>query len=185
MTDPSPQAPSEPDLAGDPDWRSTILPTDVGIVSFVSGEPAGQRLRVRYFRDGEGRLKARVWFGPGTQGPPGHAHGGSIAAILDEAMGGAAWMSGAPAVALELTCRFRNMVPLEVVATLTAEVVGTEGRKIRTCGRLEGPDGTLYAEGEALFLTLDAGRLGSLMEKAKGMLGDDLDFAAPAPVDAR
>ena len=48
---------------------------------------------IHYFRTGPDRsLRAKVLFGPGTQGPPGHAHGGSMAAVLDEAMGGAAWM---------------------------------------------------------------------------------------------
>jgi len=163
----------QPDLTGEPDWMSTRLPTDVGIVSYVSGEPDGERLRVRYFRDPDGRLKAKVWFGPGTQGPPGHAHGGSIASILDEAMGGAAWMGGRPAVALELTSRFRKMIPLGSVVTLTAEITGTDGRKIRTRARVEGEDGTLFAEGEALFLALDPSRLGDLVERAKEMLGDD------------
>ena len=161
---------ASPDLSGEPGWTTTLLPTDVGIVSYVSGEPEGERLRVRYFRDADGKLRGRVWFGPGTQGPPEHAHGGSIASILDEAMGGAAWMGGHPAVALELTTRFRQMIPLGTVATLTAEIAGTDGRKIRTRGRLEGPDGTLFAEGEALFLALDAARMGDLTAKAKRML---------------
>lgn len=162
----------QPDLKGEPGWSKTRLPTDVGIVSFVSGEPDGERLRVRYYIGPEGRLKAKAWFGPGTQGPPGHAHGGSIASLLDEAMGGAVWKGGYPAVALELTSRFRKMIPLGSVVTLTAEVTETDGRKVRTQARIEGEDGTLFAEGEALFLALDASRLGDLMERAEGMLGD-------------
>lgn len=163
-----------PDLSGEHDWTPLRLPTDVGIVSYVSGEPEGERLRVRYYRDPVGRLRARVWFGPGTQGPPGHAHGGSIAAILDEAMGGATWMAGHPTVALELTSRFRRLIPLGTVATLTAEFTGPHGRKLSTRGRLEGPDGTLYAEGEALFLVLDPSRFGALANRAREILGTDV-----------
>jgi len=162
----------EPNLQGEPGWKSTLLPTDVGIVSYVSGDPTGDRLRVRYFRDDEGRLRGKVWFGPGTQGPPGNAHGGSIASILDEAMGGATWMGGHPAVALELTSRFRNLIPLGTVATLTAEITEVRGRKVRTQGRLEGADGVLFAEGEGLFLTLDPARFGDMAEQAMKMLGD-------------
>jgi len=41
--------------------------------SFVSGDPEGDRLRVRYFRRArDGALVGRVWFGPGAEGPPGH-----------------------------------------------------------------------------------------------------------------
>lgn len=161
----------EPDLTGQSGWTPAVLPTDVGIVSFVSGDPTGDRLRVRYFLDGQDRLRGKVWFGPGTQGPPGYAHGGSIASILDEAMGGATWKGGHPAVALELTSRFRNLVPLGTVATLAAEIVDVQGRKVRTIGRLEGPNGVLYAEGEGLFLALDPARFGDMAERAMKMLG--------------
>jgi len=162
----------EPKLVGEPHWTPTLLPIDVGIVSYVSGDPTGDRLRVRYYKDDAGQLWGKVWFGPGTQGPPGHAHGGSIASILDEAMGGATWMKGHPAVALELTSRFRKLIPLETVATLTAKVVEVQGRKVRTRSRLEGADGTLYAEGEGLFLTLDPSRFGDMAERAMRMLGE-------------
>ncbi len=161
----------EPNLSGEAGWTSTPLPTDVGIVSYVSGDPTGDRLRVRYFRDEQDRLRGKVWFGPGTQGPPGHAHGGSIASILDEAMGGATWMGGHPAVALELTSRFRKLIPLGTVATLTAEIAEIDGRKVRTLGRLEGRDGILYAEGEGLFLTLDPARFGDMAAQAMKLLG--------------
>jgi hypothetical protein len=86
-------------------------------------------------------------------------------------MGGATWMGGHPAVALELVSRFRNMIPLGTVATLTAEIAEVQGRKVRTRGQLEGADGTLYAEAEGLFLTLDPARFGDMAEKAKHMLG--------------
>ena len=63
--------------------------------SFVSGEPDGDRLRVCYYRrDRDGALVGKIWFGPGAEGPPGHAHGGSMAAVLDEAMGAGAWLAG-------------------------------------------------------------------------------------------
>jgi len=161
----------QPNLEGESTWAPTPLPMEVGIESYVSGDPAGDRLRVRYFRDESGRLRGKVWFGPGTQGPPGHAHGGSIASILDEAMGGAAWMGGHPAVALELTSRFRNMIPLGTVATLSAEITEVHGRKVRTRGQLEGADGTLFAEAEGMFLTLDPSRFGPMVDRAKQMLG--------------
>ena len=53
-------------------------------------------VRLAYFRKpGEARLYAKAWFGSKTMGPPGHVHGGAMAATLDEAMGAAAsgWRS--------------------------------------------------------------------------------------------
>lgn len=62
---------------------------------FVSGDADDDRLRVAYFRRNEDdALLATVWFGSKAEGPPHHAHGGSIAAVLDEAMGASAWICG-------------------------------------------------------------------------------------------
>ena len=114
-------------------WTPVTPTQAVSAGTFVSGDPGGNRLRVRYFRrDHDGALLAKVWFGPGTQGPPGHAHGGSMASILDEAMGAAAWSAGHAVVAAELTTRFRRMLPLESCGIVEARVVSTDGRKVRT-----------------------------------------------------
>ncbi len=108
---------------------------------------------MRYFRDADQHLHARIWFGPETQGPPGNAHGGSIAAIMDEGLGLAAWAAGYPVVVGNLNVSFRNLLPLEKVGTLESEVVSVEGRKIMVHGRLfcEEP---VYAEGQCLCITI-------------------------------
>jgi hypothetical protein len=75
-------------LDGEPGWEPFDAPALVGgSLRFVSGDRTGARFRMRYFRDDAGHLVARVWFGPETEGPPDHAHGGSIAAVLDEVLG--------------------------------------------------------------------------------------------------
>ena len=75
------------ELAGEADWTPFDAPSLVGeSLRFVSGEPDGNRFRVRYFRDQGQQLKARIWFGPETEGPPWHAHGGSMAGVLDEVL---------------------------------------------------------------------------------------------------
>ena len=96
-----------------PGWTAVEFPHEIVQDNFVSGDTNGRRLTVRYFRsDAEACLVAKVLFGPEAQGPPGHAHGGSMAALLDELMGGAAWMSGHMVVSAELTIRFKTMLPL-------------------------------------------------------------------------
>jgi acyl-coenzyme A thioesterase PaaI-like protein len=139
-----------PDLAPPPGWEPLdTLPQR----SFVSGDPDGDRLRVRYYcRDTA--LLARVWFGPEAEGPPGHAHGGAMAAVLDEAMGFAAWLAGHPVVAARLTTDFRRMLPLGTVCTVEPAVERIEGRKVHVAARILGPGGTVYAEGEAIFVGL-------------------------------
>jgi acyl-coenzyme A thioesterase PaaI-like protein len=141
--------------------------------SFVSGEPEGDRLRVRYFRrQSDGRLMGRAWFGPGAQGPPGHAHGGSIAAVLDEAMGAAAWLEGHLVVAVQLDTSFRTMLPLGTDATLEAWVERVDGKKVRAHGRLYTADGaTAFAEADGLFLEIDPERFRPMLEKAAAERG--------------
>jgi len=120
--------------------------------SFVSDDPEGDRLRVTYFRRGdEPVLRGKAWFGPGTEGPPGYAHGGAVAAVLDEAVGAVAWMAGHRVVVAQLTVDFRAMVVLGVDATLESSVVTVDGRKIRCRARLTDGD-TLLAEAEGLCI---------------------------------
>lgn len=136
--------------------------------SFVAGEPEGDALRVRYeVRAAAGEmmphataaapaeLRARVWFGPRAEGPPGHAHGGSMAAVLDEAMGLAVWLAHRAAVAARLETDFRRPIPLGTTATVETSAGPSEGSgKARVTGRIVGDDGTVYAEGSALFVLL-------------------------------
>jgi acyl-coenzyme A thioesterase PaaI-like protein len=142
------------DLSGEADWTPFDAPALVGAsLRFVSGEPAGNRFRVRYFRDRRQQLRARVWFGPETEGPPGHAHGGSIAAVLDEVLGLAAWAAGYPIVVGNLQVSFRNLLPLQRVVTVETDIVSAEGRKVMVHGRICRGE-TVYAEGECLCITI-------------------------------
>lgn len=158
-----------PDLSPPPGCQPVAPPSvEGGRGSFVSGDPEGERLRVAYYRrKADDAFIGRAWFGPGASGPPEHAHGGSIAAVLDEAMGGAAWIRVAPAVAVHLEIDFRNMLPLGTVAEVEARVKSADGRKVWVEATLCGPDRTLYAEAKGLFLTVEGPRLAPLVERLR------------------
>ncbi|MGE4579245.1 MAG: PaaI family thioesterase [Desulfuromonadales bacterium] len=142
------------DLSGEPEWTPFDAPSLVGAsLRFVSGEPDGNRYRVRYYRDGQQRLRARVWFGPETEGPPGHSHGGAMAAVFDEVLGLAAWTAGYSVVVGNLNVSFRNMLPLEQVVTVESDIVSVQGRKVKVQGRICLGD-RVYAEAEALCITI-------------------------------
>src|SRR5690349_90349 len=66
------------------------------------------------FRLEAGRVKTDVTLDARQQGPPGHAHGGCLSAILDEAMGAVVWCAGHPVVAGRLEVDFKRAVPLGV-----------------------------------------------------------------------
>ena len=154
---------------GEPDWSPAELAFLALEDTFVSGDLSGHRLSVRYYRrNSDGALVGKVFFGPGTQGPPDHAHGGSMAALLDEAMGGSAWMAGHPVVAAQLNIKFSAMLPLGTPCLVEAEVVRVDGRKVHTRGTLRDLTGEkIYCQGEALFIALDESRIGKLSAKAQ------------------
>lgn len=112
-------------------------------------------MRIRwYVRDADELFVGKVWWGPGAQGPPGHAHGGSMAAVMDEALGSACWAAGYPVVAAELTARFHHMLPLGHVYTIEAEIERVDGRKVWTRGHIRDDDGKIYTSATGLFIVI-------------------------------
>ena len=148
------------DLTGEPGWSLFDAPALVGeTLRFVSGDQTGNRFRMTYFRDQEQNLVARVWFGPVTEGPPGHAHGGSIAAVLDEVLGLAAWAAGHKIVVGNLNVNFRQLLPIQTVVQVNTRIASVEGRKIMVHGEIHSLDGTVYAKGECLCVILTAAQV--------------------------
>jgi len=142
------------DLSGGPGWEAFDAPSLVGAsLRFVSGEPDGNRYRVRYYKNPAQQLRARIWFGPETEGPPGHSHGGAMAAVLDEVLGLAAWAAGYPIFVGNLNISFRNTLPLEQVVTVESEIISIQGRKIVVHGRICSGE-TVYATAECLCITI-------------------------------
>src|SRR3989344_3391512 len=89
----------------DKGWKSVWpFPHRANANSFLCGSPNGSRLRLTYFwNDRTHTLGGETWFGPKCEGPPGSAHGGSMAALLDETMGASAWVSGHSVVAAQIS----------------------------------------------------------------------------------
>jgi acyl-coenzyme A thioesterase PaaI-like protein len=142
-------------LEGETGWEPFDAPALVGeSLVFVSGDPLGERFRVRYFREESNDLIARAWFGPGTAGPPGHAHGGSIAAIFDEVLGLAAWAAGHAIVVGNLNISFRQLLPLNKIVEIESKIISIEGRKIVVHGRITDGKKTIYAEADCLCITI-------------------------------
>lgn len=72
-------------------------------------------------------IKAKAWFGPRTEGPPAHVHGGAQAAFMDQTMGFTAGMySGAPCVVAKLTVNMRKSLPLCSLCTISCRVARVE-----------------------------------------------------------
>lgn len=135
----------------EPGWEPVIpFPSAEG--TFLAD---GDRVRLAYFRKpDEPVLYAKAWFGKNTMGPPGHVHGGAMAATLDEAMGAVCWMNGFQVVAATITITFVAMLPIDTETIVEATIEGTERRKISLRSTLKDQAGKMIAEGTGLFIVL-------------------------------
>lgn len=163
------------DLSGGPGLQpATLLHLELGRSFLVGPHLDKDIIQLKwYVRDDDGALIGRVWWGPGAQGPPGHAHGGSLAAVLDEALGSACWVAGHSVVAAELTTTFKKMLPLDAVYTAEAWVESIDGRKIRPRGHIIDDEGNVYAEARGVFITLDRDRFKALAETYTAASSDE------------
>lgn len=121
-------------------------------VCFVCGGANPQGFGVRWWLREDGTVYTQLSFRLEHQGPPGHAHGGALAAVLDEAMGAAAWASGYKVLAGELRIRYHRLVPLGVQVLVEARVRERQGRKVYTEASIQLPDGTITTSAEGLFI---------------------------------
>ncbi|HEX7168351.1 MAG TPA: PaaI family thioesterase [Acidimicrobiales bacterium] len=109
----------------------------------------------------DGRVVGEVRFGSAYEGPPGHVHGGFIAAAFDEVLGMAQSLGGRPGMTGTLTIRYRRPTPLHADLRFDAALDRTEGRKIFTSGRLFHGD-ALTAEAEGIFISVDFSKMAEL-----------------------
>ena len=134
------------------------LPMDAYRKSFVSGEQQ-DRIKVEYyFNQKNSHFYAKVFFGDNVQGPPNHVHGGAIASVLDEAMGGAAWMNGYPGVTIQLKVSFHEAIRLKSEVLINAWVNKVKGKMVWINSKLTKIDGILYAEAVGTFFLLSKER---------------------------
>jgi len=123
---------------------------------FIFGSQNEQRFDLKTFwAPHEEIYEGEIIFGNQCQGPPGHAHGGSIAALLDEMMGGAAWLSGFPVLAGTLTIHYKKIIPLNQQFRIKAWVIKIDGKKILTKSELISETNDIHTIGEGLFIEVD------------------------------
>ncbi|MCF7808502.1 MAG: PaaI family thioesterase [Candidatus Marinimicrobia bacterium] len=124
--------------------------------SFVSGEADPDRYILNYYRsENKGQVYAHLVFGPLSQGPPGHVHGGAISAIFDELMGVCCWVNGYPALTAQYTTRFLKPVPLGKDMLFSAWIKDRDANKIVLKCELIDESENRYAEGKGLFISQD------------------------------
>jgi acyl-coenzyme A thioesterase PaaI-like protein len=104
----------------------------------------------------ESGVSGRFFVKQDHQGPPGAAHGGIVAAALDEAMALAVHAEGTPARTLRLELDLRAPAPIGTFVRLEAHIERSDDRTIETRARALGDDGGLVAEARAEFARVAA-----------------------------
>lgn len=96
-----------------------------------------------------GRLSATYTVAERYQGAPGMAHGGIVAALLDEACSQVARAHVSPAVTSRLEIRYLGPVPVEEPIQLDAEVVELGDRRVAAEATARDADGLVLAHARA------------------------------------
>jgi acyl-coenzyme A thioesterase PaaI-like protein len=119
------------------------------------GNPVAPPLRLAVV---DGHVEGTATFGSAYEGPPGHVHGGIVAAAMDEVLGMTQSLSGSSGMTGTLSIRYRRPTPLHQEVRFFGRVVRVDGRKIYTTGTLTAGD-TLCVEAEGLFISVDFERM--------------------------
>lgn len=88
-------------------------------------------------------------------GPPGHAHGGIIATILDEAMGKVNKLRNAVALTSEMTVRYLKPVPLGTFLIAEGHEKSVRGRVHTNVAEIRTEDGRVLATSIGKFIEID------------------------------
>jgi uncharacterized protein (TIGR00369 family) len=123
-------------------------------------------LRLRFFTNSAEEVICRLKLAKRFQGPPGHAHGGIIATLLDEAMSKANRARNVVAMTRSLEVEYLRPVPVGIRLELKSRHLRAEGRKHYCEAELANEAGEVLARGRALFIAIDPAKF-TLSQKSK------------------
>jgi acyl-coenzyme A thioesterase PaaI-like protein len=126
---------------------------------FGCGKDNPDGMHLKFFLD-EQKMQTSCSFKLGRryQGPPGYAHGGVIAVILDEAMGKVNKFRNVIALTKTMEIEYMRPVPLFKRLTVVGFERSLDGRKHRNAAEIRDESG-LLARGEGLFIAIDAEKM--------------------------
>ena len=119
---------------------------------FVCGGGNSHGIGVTWFALDNGSIFTEVTLTEAQQGPPGFAHGGASAALLDEAMGAAVWQAGYKAVSISLNVQYLKPIPLGQEIQVIGIRMDKLDRHIFAQGEIRLPDGTISVRGKGVYV---------------------------------
>ena len=127
---------------------------------FGCGPANPQGLQLQFaLSDGGKSYVCEFSLGDNFVGPPGHAHGGIIATILDEAMGKANKLRNKIALTRRMQVDYLRPVPLHQPLVVEGSVLRARGRNLYNRGELRNAKGEVLARGRGMFLTINAEKM--------------------------
>jgi len=119
---------------------------------FVCGTENPHSIGLTWYVDDDGVMSSEFTLNQAQQGPPGHAHGGASAAILDEAMGLVVWAAGHKVAAVNLEINYHKPLPLNQPLVLEARITQMDERKIFSAGEIKLADSTIAVSGRGIYV---------------------------------
>ena len=119
---------------------------------FVCGKDNEHGMGVQWQLMEDQSISTQVTLGLAQQGPPGYAHGGASAALLDEAMGSSVWVAGYQAVSVNLQVDYLKPLPLNIPFMVKGMIEKTDGRKISASSSILSMDGTVLVRGLGIYI---------------------------------
>jgi uncharacterized protein (TIGR00369 family) len=116
--------------------------------------PDGMRLKFAY-DEKLGGFVSRFRLTKRFSGPPGHAHGGIIATILDEAMGKVNKLRQVVALTSQMTVNYLKPVPLNQLLRVESRELRVRGRRHVNVAEILDSKDQVLARGKALFVAID------------------------------
>jgi acyl-coenzyme A thioesterase PaaI-like protein len=124
----------------DPSPLAEIVPLPEHGSCFICGSQNPKGMGLVWYAQADAEHGLRVFcdfeFTLSEQGPPGHAHGGASAAVIDEVMGAAVWRSGLKVVLANMNLNYHKPVPLHTSLRAEGWLERLEGRKAYAFGRI-------------------------------------------------
>jgi uncharacterized protein (TIGR00369 family) len=119
-----------------------------------TNNPQGMRLKFAYDEDLR-RFVCHFRLSKRYTGPPGHAHGGIIATILDEAMGKVNKLRQVIALTSEITVNYLKPVPLNQSLRVESRELHVRGRRHISMAEILNSKGEVLARSRGLFIAIN------------------------------
>ncbi len=140
---------------------------------FVCGRENAIGLRLDFYTDDQGGVRAEFTPRDEHQGFPGVMHGGLVTAMLDELIGRVAMDGNKWFMTAKLQVRFRKPVPIGAPLVMTASITRQDGRVLEGHGEIRLPNGSLAAEADGVYLRIPDDQLGQYESALAGWRVDE------------